>query len=98
MVSIQTLLSRGLRVIARNVDGQRVEGDLAHIALPSILTRLERLDDQVASGVEVPGGVFVLRAVTTPHVPTNRADAPTRPRSSGSPHNHSRSAEPPGFR
>jgi hypothetical protein len=34
----------------------------------------------VAGGVEVPGGVFVLRAVTTPHVPANLTEAQMYPR------------------
>jgi len=50
-----------------------------HVAPPPIFARLKRLHDRVVCGVEVFGGVLVLRTVATTHVATNQADAKVYP-------------------
>src|SRR4051794_8814714 len=57
----------------------RLDVDLIHIAPAPVFARLERLDDRMASGVEVLGGVLVLRGVAAADVPANQALAQVDP-------------------
>jgi len=50
-----------------------------HIAPSPILSGLERLHDRVICGVEVLGGVLILRAVATAHMAADEADAKVYP-------------------
>ena len=54
--------------------------DLVDIAPAPIFTGLEGLDDRVVSGVEVLGGMFVLRGIAAADVPALGAEAQVYPR------------------
>ena len=53
--------------------------DLIDIAPAPILAWFERLDDRMIGGVEVLGGVLVLRGIAATNVATDQADAQMHP-------------------
>ena len=66
-------------MVAADVYGHSLEEDLVHVAPAPVLIRLERLDDGVPGGVEVGGGVPVLRVVAAADVPADLAQAQVHP-------------------
>src|SRR5919198_5748417 len=58
----------------------RLHHELIDIAPEPVLARLERLHERVAGGVEMLGGMLVLRRVTAADVPANEALAQVDPR------------------
>jgi hypothetical protein len=57
----------------------KLKEQLVDVAPGPVLTRLERLNDGMIGGVEMPGGVLVLRIVTAADVPTGETEAQVHP-------------------
>jgi len=57
----------------------RLEEQLVDVAPGPVLTRLEGLDNRVVGGVEMPGGVLILRIVTAADVSTGETEAQVHP-------------------
>src|SRR2546427_4562936 len=57
----------------------RLEEQLVDVAPGPVLTRLEGLNDRVVGGVEMPGGVLILRIVTATDMSTGETEAQVHP-------------------
>ncbi len=60
-----------------------LEHHLVDITPGPVLSRLEGLNDRMVGGVEMPGGVLVLRRVTAANMPTRQTEAQMHPAISG---------------
>ncbi len=66
-------------VITAFIDRKNVEADFIHVAPPPILTRFEGLNDRVAGGMIMFGGMFVLRVITAAYIATGFTKAQMEP-------------------
>src|SRR3989442_14449661 len=58
----------------------RLEEQLVDVTPGPVLTRLEGLNDRMVGGVEMPGGVLILRIVTATDMSTGETEAQVHPR------------------
>ena len=57
----------------------RLEEQLVNVTPDPVLTRLDGLNERVVGGVEMPGGVLILRIVTAPDMSTGETEAQVYP-------------------
>ena len=60
-----------------------LEHHLVDVTPDPVLARLEGLNDRMVDGVEMPGGVLVLRRVAAADMPTGETEAQMHPAISG---------------